>query len=150
MDIDTLDVNGLTLGQASKLIEKANEVAQLMGRNEVSSAASSSDDVNETQAEINKLIGSKLIYRCRNAGVHFGELVSFSGQTAIVKDSRRLWYWKAAGNEHTLSGVARQGLSDSKCSGVVEKLVLPEVCELISMTDKAIQSVEAANVYHAD
>ena len=39
--------------------------------------------------------GRYVLCRCYSAGVHCGELVSLSGEQAILKNSRRLWFWRA-------------------------------------------------------
>lgn len=49
-------------------------------------------------------IGMYCIARCYEAGVHAGEVVSVDGENVVLKDSRRLWQWKAA------DGIALSGL----------------------------------------
>lgn len=92
-------------------------------------------------------IGKPVIVRCHNAGVHFGTLEEQQGQEARLRDSRRLWYWKCGGNEHTLSGVARHGLaSGSKVAGVVD-IALQEICEIILCSDAAATNIGGYDVY---
>lgn len=45
--------------------------------------------------QLNGLIGKKCIIRTYSAGVHYGEIAEKSGSEVIVKNSRRLWQWKA-------------------------------------------------------
>ena len=47
--------------------------------------------------------------RCR---VHAGYLVDYEGRNVTLKNSRRLWYWVCAENQHSLSGVAAVGITD--------------------------------------
>ena len=86
------------------------------------------------------LEGQYVIVRCRDAGV----LESADGRTAILTESRRLWYWKPAAGRKYLSGVAVAGLdSSSKVSAVVERIVLTEDCEIIACSDAAAKSIRA-------
>jgi len=88
------------------------------------------------------LIGKYVIVRCRDAGVHAGELVGHEGREATLKDSRRLWYWKPANRKKFLSGVALAGLhSDSKVGATLPLLHLTETCELILCTLAAEKSI---------
>lgn len=105
-----------------------------------------------TQAPQKKeLIGDYVIVRCRDAGVHAGYLVDYEGRNVTLKNSRRLWYWVCAENQHSLSGVATVGITDkSKIPAVVSTLVLSDACEIISTTDKCQKSIEGAKIYAAD
>ncbi len=95
----------------------------------------------------NPMIGEKVIVRCRDAGVHFGTLVSYSGREVLLKDSRRMWYWKAA-EGHTLNACAINGIKDSKISGTVENISLLEACEIIKCTDDGAKSIGESDVYN--
>ena len=78
-------------------------------------------------------IGKYVIARCYSAGVHAGELVSCDGETAVLRDSRRLWNWKAADGV-ALSGLAQNGLaknSGSKIDSKNPEIYLTGICELI-------------------
>ena len=77
-------------------------------------------------------IGSYVIVRCRDAGVHCGELVSYQGRECILKNARRLNRWYAAKKSFTLSGIANNGVTgDSELSEAVKEIVLTEDCEII-------------------
>jgi hypothetical protein len=90
----------------------------------------------------NEMIGEYVIVRCRDAGVHAGFLKSHKGRECILQEARRLWYWKPEDGAKFLSGVANQGLhKDSKISEPVEKIHLTENCEIISCTNKAMESI---------
>ena len=87
--------------------------------------------------------GKYVIVRCRDAGVHAGYLVSIKDRTVVLKDSRRLWYWKATGSSHTLSGVAKHGISsESKIPPTVATIHLLDACEVISTTKACRKSIE--------
>ncbi len=113
--------------------------------------ALSSMDSESTEAPTKcSLSGKPVIVRCRDAGVHFGYLGGYSGRVVELKNSRRMWKWWAA-SEHSLSGVARCGInqSKSKIAGELETIILQDACEIIPMTDPgAINSIQLAEVYN--
>ena len=92
----------------------------------------------------NGMIGSYVIVRCRDAGVHAGVLVSHSGRECVLKDSRRLWYWKPASRASFLSGVATEGLDRASNIGAPIDIHLTETCEIILCTDQAATSIKKA------
>jgi hypothetical protein len=112
-----MNIDELTLGQAK-------ELAALL---------------NGTQAvkTNHPFIGRYVIARCYSAGVHAGEVVSVDGGNVLLKNSTRLWSWKAQ-DGIALSGVAQHGIkSDSKLDTLNPEIYLVDVCELIPCTDKA-------------
>lgn len=96
-------------------------------------------------ASINPVIGQYCIARCYSAGVHAGEVVSVDGENVVLKNSRRLWSWKAKDGV-ALSGVAQTGLSadKSKVDVVNPVIYLTGVCELIPCSDKGKESINEA------
>ena len=110
-----MNINDLTIGQAK-------ELASMLG-------ASSS------AAPAHPFVGKYVIARCYSAGVHAGEVVSVDGENVILKDSRRLWSWKAA-DGRALSGVAQHGItSESKLDVINPVIYLTGVCELIPVAN---------------
>ena len=94
------------------------------------------------------LIGEYVIVRAKDAGVHAGYLVDYEGRSVTLRDSRRLWYWKVAENQHSLSGVAEHGLTrESKIPTVIKTLVIGDACEIIETTEKCRKSIQDAPVY---
>jgi len=88
-------------------------------------------------------VGKYVIARCYSAGVHAGEVVSADGEEVILKDSRRLWSWKAK-DGIALSGVAQNGIkSDSKVDTMNPLISLTGVCELIVCSDISKASINA-------
>lgn len=101
-------------------------------------------DVKPVEALMKEMVGKYVIVRCRDAGVHAGELVAANGREATLKDSRRLWYWRPANKKKFLSGVAVAGLDKSSKVGTTLPLLhLTETCELILCTPSAEQSIRA-------
>ena len=92
-----------------------------------------------TTTEKCSLKGKAVIVRCRDAGVHFGYLVGYEGRVVELRNSRRMWKWWAA-SEHSLSGVARCGInqSKSKIAGELESIILQDACEIIPMYNRSI------------
>lgn len=122
-----MKLDDLTIGEAKKLVS-------LFGSN-VNPATSES---------LNDMIGEKVIIRTYTAGNFFGTLEQKSGSEVILKDARRLWYWKAA-ESIALSAVALYGIDQkvSKICPAVDKIWL-EAIEIIPCTKVAIKSIEGA------
>jgi hypothetical protein len=96
----------------------------------------------------NKMIGSYVITRCRDAGVHAGYLESYEGRECVLTKSRRLWYWKPANRKAFLSGAATDGLhSDSKIGIELPRIHLTENCEIIQCSEAAQKSISEAPDY---
>ena len=92
-------------------------------------------------AETN-LVGKPVVVRARDAGVHFGTLVSFEGRTVTLTDSRRLWRWYAKKGV-ALSGVARHGVfpERSKIDELVPSIVILDACEIIAASEAAAKII---------
>ncbi len=89
--------------------------------------------------------GKYCICRCTGAGVHAGEVVSVAGDTAILRNSRRLWQWRALSGV-ALSGVAQFGIKAdaSKVDVVNPEIYLTGVCEIIPCSAKAQEDISNA------
>ena len=87
-------------------------------------------------------VGKYVIARCYAAGVHAGKVESVDGENVILKDSRRLWSWKA-NDGIALSGVAQHGLKAGSCKvDVVNPMIyLTGVCELIPVSAGVQESI---------
>lgn len=94
-----------------------------------------------TPVAAHPFVGKYVIARCYSAGVHAGEVVSAEGENVILKDSRRLWSWKAK-DGIALSGVAQNGIkSESKVDTMNPLISLTGVCELIVCSEVAKASI---------
>lgn len=124
-----MNIDELTLGQIKQL-------QNLFGDNQ---------SANEG---INYSLGEKVIIRTYSAGNWFGTLEQKSGKEVVLKNARRLWYWKAE-KGISLSAVALDGINqnDSRIVAPVDGVWL-EAIEIIPCTDKAIKSIEGAD--HAE
>lgn len=112
-------------------IKQARELAALFGASQSVSAAP------------HPFIGRHVIARCYSAGVHAGEVVSVDGENVTLKNSRRLWSWKAKEGV-ALSGVAQHGLKKDggKVDVVNPEIYLTGVCELIPTSAAAKDSID--------
>jgi hypothetical protein len=103
----------------------------------------------KTNANPHPMEGRHVIVRASAAGAHAGTLASADGETVILTEARRLWYWKAAAGEHSLSGVARKGLAaGSKIPGPVGEIQISGVCEIIPTTAEAAASIAEFEVHN--
>lgn len=128
-----MNIDDLTIGEAKQL-------ACLFGKKESREAPG-----------INccSLTGKKVIIRTQSAGVHFGELSEKSGKEVILKNARRLWYWKTANKGISLSEVANAGVAkDSKICAPVD-LIWLEAIEIMPCTKEAIKNIEGQDEYKA-
>jgi hypothetical protein len=86
-------------------------------------------------------LGKYVICRCYSAGVHAGILVSQDKDIVTLKDSRRLWRWKA-NSGIALSGVAQSGLSEGcKIDVINPQIQLIGVIEIILVSSIARDSI---------
>ncbi len=104
---------------------------------------------NESCSKIENFVGEKVIIRTYTAGVFYGELSEKSGSEVILKNARRLYYWKTTDKGISLSEVANSGLhDDSKVCAPVSSIWLQAI-EIIPCTKSAIKSIEGKNEYKA-
>lgn len=90
-----------------------------------------------------------VIVRTYSAGVFAGYLKSRSGKEVVLLTARRIWYWAGAAS---LSQLAQHGTSlPGKCKfpAPVDKVILTEAIEILSVTDCAQKSIEGVPVWSA-
>ncbi len=92
------------------------------------------------------MIGKYVIVRCRDAGVHAGVLEAASGREAVLRESRRLWYWKSKKGSF-LSGVAVDGLDSESKVGAPIRVHLTETCEVIECSAEAERTIREAETH---
>lgn len=88
-----------------------------------------------------------VIVRTYSAGVFAGELVSRKGQEVVMKNARRLWYWKGAAS---LSQLAVEGVkypTECKFPIAVPRVELPQAIEILDVTPKAREIIEEVPVW---
>ena len=82
----------------------------------------------------------KLI-RTYSAGVFFAKIEKREGKEAVLRDAIRIWYWEGA---YSLSELAVNGTCrPDKCKFAipVDTIELTEVIEVLSVTEKAKNSI---------
>lgn len=88
-----------------------------------------------------------VVIRSRDSGCHAGYLKSKTGDSVVLIDSRRLWYWSGAA---TLSQLAMEGVKNpNKCKfpQPVTQIEVLGVCEIIQSTEEARKSIEGVIVW---
>lgn len=88
-----------------------------------------------------------VMVRTYSAGVFVGTLVSKKGQEVVLKNARRIWYWKGAAS---LSQLAVDGTSDPagcKFPCEVAQVELTQAIEILSVTDVAKKSIAGVPVW---
>lgn len=88
-----------------------------------------------------------VIVRSDRAGVFAGYLVKKEGQNVIMKQARRLWYWKGAAS---LSQLAMEGVkSPDECKFpiAVDSQEIDGVIEVLDCTKKAQESINNVKVW---
>jgi hypothetical protein len=96
-------------------------------------------------------IGQKVIIRSADSGVHHGTLQAVDGSTVYLKDSRRLWRWKVAGQGVSLSEVAILGIDhgESIVTMPLPDLIVMGVCEIIPTYGVASATIDGAPIGQA-
>lgn len=79
-----------------------------------------------------KQVGRFVLIRTYSAGVHFGTLESREGKEVVLRDARRVCYWKGANTLNEL--IARGPGEGSKISEPTARVTLTEAIEVIDMT----------------
>lgn len=91
--------------------------------------------------------GAYVIVRTDSAGVFAGTLDRREGQEVELISARRIWYWDGAAS---LSELAQRGTSkpnNCKFPAAVDRVLLTEAIEILSVTDKARRSIEGVSVW---
>jgi hypothetical protein len=95
------------------------------------------------------MIGKYCMVRTYSAGVFAGYLKERNGKEALLTEARRIHYWDGAAS---LSQLATDGTSKPKNCRFpipVSEVLLTEVIEIISITDKAKESINGVEIWTA-
>jgi hypothetical protein len=100
-----------------------------------------------------EFIGKKVIIRADRAGVFFGTLrekhETPAGVEVVIENSRRLWYWDGAASISQLATDGTAKPRTCKFTVVVPQHSVLGVIEIIPCSEKAIESIEAVEVWKA-
>ena len=91
--------------------------------------------------------GKKCIVRCDRSGVFYAEVPTLEGQTAELKDCRRLWFWSGAAS---LSQLAQEGVKrpeNCQFTVTVPRMVVTDAIEVIPCTEAACASIDGVPVW---
>ena len=118
-----MDIDSLTIGQLKELQNYIPDLPKKSG--------------------IKGLVSKSVIIRTYSAGCWFGLLAEKSGNEVILKDARRMFFWRAK-KGISLSACALYGVSEE--SKIVEPvdLVWLEAIEVIPCSIDSIKSLEGA------
>ncbi|MCM1276036.1 MAG: hypothetical protein NC299_11855 [Lachnospiraceae bacterium] len=92
-------------------------------------------------------IGKYCIIRSDRAGVFAGTVAEHEGQSVILKDVRRLWYWDGAASDFQISVDGSTAPENCKFTMPVETLALFDVIEILPATDKARSVIEGIKIW---
>lgn len=86
-----------------------------------------------------EFIGEKVLARSYDAGLYYGTLVEAEGDVVKLANVRNIWSWEGA---TCLSQIANDGITSGKVSQVVSSMVLTRVCQVVLMTDFAVDVLD--------
>lgn len=81
------------------------------------------------------------IVRCYGAGVFFARVESLEGQTAQLRDARRLWYWDGAASISQLATEGTKAPGKCKFTVAVPQMTVLQVIEIIPCSEQAVSSI---------
>jgi hypothetical protein len=93
--------------------------------------------------------GKYVIIRTYSAGVFAGFLKDKKDNEVELLNARRLWYWDGAAS---LSQLAVDGVNkpeNCKFPCEVDQIILTNVIEIITCTEKAFESIKAVQIWKA-
>lgn len=111
------------------------------------------DGVNYIKESDIKQVAEKLdgmnyvIVRTQNAGVFAGYLKENKGDTVILVNARRLWYWSGACSLSQLAMEGTKKVSGCKFPCEVDIIELTQVIEKINCTEEARLSIKSVAVW---
>ncbi|MCI8698307.1 MAG: hypothetical protein HFF29_04285 [Oscillospiraceae bacterium] len=85
--------------------------------------------------------------RTYSAGVFAGYIESRDGKEVVLRNARRIWHWAGAASLSQLATDGTSSPSECKFPVAVDKVILTEVIEIISITKKAKESIEGVPVW---
>lgn len=87
------------------------------------------------------------IVRTYSAGVFFGIIESKDGKEVILRNARRIWYWTGASSLSELAEKGTSSPSTCKFPIAVDKIILTEVIEILSVSEEAKKSIDAVKIW---
>jgi len=93
--------------------------------------------------------GKYVIVRTYSAGVFAGELESRQGREVVLRNARRLWFWRGAASLSQLAVSGTSKPNGCKFPAAVPRVTLLEAIEILDVTPAARASIEAVPVWTA-
>ncbi len=88
-----------------------------------------------------------VICRTTSAGVFAGTLTRREGKECELSSARRIWYWSGAASLSELAQRGTSAPSECKFPCEVDTVILTDVIEILSVTDKARASIAEVPVW---
>lgn len=88
----------------------------------------------------------QVIVRTYSAGVWMGQIKWLEDSTVVLINARRLWYWEGAASLSQLALEGTKKPDNCKFTVVItdeDGVYLPQVIEILPMTDIAINSINS-------
>jgi len=80
--------------------------------------------------------------RSNGSGVWFGEIVSRDGDSVVMKEAIRIWYWEGAASLSELAQTGTKKPQNCKFCVPVDEVEVFNVLEILSVSDKAEASIK--------
>jgi hypothetical protein len=87
------------------------------------------------------MIGKKCMIRTYSAGVHFGTVVSKTGQNVVLKDAHRVHYWAKACSLSQLSMEGDKDINNARISVRVDSIELDQVIEVCPLASGVFEQL---------
>ena len=87
------------------------------------------------------------IVRTLSAGVFAGEIQSRKGQEVVMRNARRLWYWRGAASLSQMATIGTSKPMECKFPCAVDRVRLLQAIEILDVTDTARASIEGVPVW---
>ena len=108
------------------------------------------DMVKEKTSKKDTMIGQYVIVRADRAGVFAGTLLEKEGNEVVMRDARRLWYWKGASSLSQMAITGPMSPNECKFPAPVERILVLGVIEIIPCTKQARSVIEGVKVWKQD
>jgi len=89
------------------------------------------------------------IVRSNGSGVWAGEITGKEGDSVVMKDAIRLWYWDGAASLSELAKVGTKRPNSCKFCVPVDAVEVFNVLEIITVTDEAEASIKGVTPWTA-
>ena len=90
-----------------------------------------------------------VLVRCDRSGVFIGNIEKEEGNTATLKNARRVWYWSGAASLSQLAVEGTKKPNDCKFPMAVPEIRLKDVIEVIPCSEEARKSLQGVKVWSA-